>query len=423
MSLIAIVGIGLDGVEGLTPATLKVVNQSEVLVGSRRHLNYFPQHLAEKIVITDFQQDLASIQTHLNSGKRIVVLASGDPLFFGLGRLLIARFPQADFYFYPHFSSMQLAFNRLQIPWQDAESISVHGRNNDELIKSLKQGKEKIAILTDSHNHPGAIARLYLALDLPLSYSVYVCENLGGENEQIREFSGENMTQLANLSAKDFSALNVVILLRQEQLSELALNRLPLLGLPDSSFFSFGDRPSLMTKKEVRLAILGELALQSGQTVWDIGAGTGAVAIEIARLCPNSQVWAIEKTSMGIALITKNIQRFQVKNIQPVYGTAPQVLVSLPQSDRIFIGGSGGNLNEILDFCATKLTSEGLIVMALATIEHCHLALDWLKENTWDYHLLQLQISRSTPLNHLTRFTPLNPVTIITASKKKLPDR
>ena len=417
MSSISVVGIGLDGIEGLTSATLELVNQAEILVGSRRHLHYFPQHLAEKIVIANFQQDLASVQTHFNNGKRIVVLASGDPLFFGIGRLLIAKFPQADFRFYPHCSSLQLAFNRLQIPWQDAELISVHGRNSDELITSLKQGKEKIGILTDSDNHPGAIARLYLALDLPLSYSVYVCENLGGENEQIREFSSKNMTQLANLSATDFAALNVVVLLRQEQISELDVRHLPLLGLPDSSFLSFGDRPSLMTKKEIRLAILGELALQSGQTVWDIGAGTGSVAIEIARLCPKSQVWAIEKTSMGVALIQKNIQRFQVNNIQPIYGTAPAALVYLPPSDRIFIGGSGGNLNEILDFCATKLKPEGLIVIALATIEHCHLALDWLKENTWNYHLLQLQISRSTPLNHLTRFTPLNPVTIITAGK------
>ena len=417
MNSIAVVGIGLDGIDGLTKAVVETIHSADVLVGSRRHLSYFPQHVVKKIVLTNWQQDLESVPDYLNNGKKIVILASGDPLFFGLGRLLIAKFPQADFRFYPHCSSMQLAFSRLQVPWQDAELISVHGRNTDELIKSLKQGKEKIAILTDSNNHPGAIARLYLALDLPLSYSVYVCENLGAKNEQIREFSKDNMAQLANSSTTDFATLNVVILLRQEQISELPLHRLPLLGIPDSSFLSFSDRPSLMTKREVRLTILGELALQPGQTVWDIGAGTGSVAIEIARLCPSSQVWAIEKTSMGIALITKNAQRFQVNNIQPIHGKAPEALVSLPQSDRIFIGGSGGNLVEILNYCATKLTPEGLIVIALATIEHCHLALDWLKEHGWDYHLLQLQISRSTPVNHLTRFTPLNPVTIITASK------
>jgi precorrin-6Y C5,15-methyltransferase (decarboxylating) len=165
-----------------------------------------------------------------------------------------------------------------------------------------------------------------------------------------------------------------------------------------------------MTKREIRIAILGELALQPKQIVWDIGAGTGSVSIEIARLCPNSQVYAIEKTAIGQTLIEQNCQRLQVNNVIIIRGKAPEILSQLPAPDRIFIGGSGGNLAEILEICQKKINPEGLLVIALATLENLYQSLDWFSQNSWQYRLLQLQISRSTPVGSLTRFTPLNPV-------------
>jgi precorrin-6Y C5,15-methyltransferase (decarboxylating) len=171
-----------------------------------------------------------------------------------------------------------------------------------------------------------------------------------------------------------------------------------------------------MTKKEIRVLILGELALQPEQIIWDIGAGTGSVSLEIARLSPSSQIYAIEKTAMGISLIEQNCQRLQINNVTPVYGQAPAILADLPSPQRIFIGGSGGNLSSILDQCQTKLSKDGVIVMALATVEHLQLALTWLKQQQWHYHLLQVQISRSVALGDLTRFTPLNPVTLISCN-------
>ena len=415
MVAIAVIGIGLDGVSGLTKNVREVVAKATVLAGASRHLSYFPNHQAQKVSLADLQSGIKAI-AHLSSlNHRIVILASGDPLFFGLGRLLLEEFSAEQIQFYPHFSSVQLAFSRLKIPWQDAELISVHGRATDELIKLFKQGKEKIAVLTDGNNHPGAIARLYLALDLPVNYDFYICENLGDDQEKISKFSPEQIIELSYLNETDFAALNVLVLLRQEPINDLDIDRLPLLGLPDKIFLSYPDRPSLITKREVRLTILGELALQAKQTVWDIGAGTGSVSIEIARLCPSSQIFAIEQTSMGSSLITKNCQRLRVNNITSINGKAPESLLELPNPDRIFIGGNGGKLVDILDFCSPKIRDYGLIVMAFATIEHCHQALSWLVKNSWHYRLLQLQISRSTPVQHLTRFTPLNPVTIITA--------
>ena len=413
---ISVVGIGLDGATGLSKSAKEVVERATVLAGSKRHLGYFTQSSAEKIYLTNLKTGIEAI-AKLNPTKHsVVILASGDPLFFGIGRLLLASFDAEQIQFYPHFSSIQLAFSRLKVPWQDASLISVHGRSTDELIKLIKQGKEKIAVLTDNNNHPAAIALLYLALDLPVEYSFYICENLGDTTENIQHFSPQQITQLSNLESNDFAALNVLILLRQTQ-EDLDTDKLPLIGLSDSSFLSFSDRPSLITKKEIRIAILGELSLQPKQTVWDIGAGTGSVSIEIARLCPNSEVYAIEKTGMGSTLITKNSQRFKVNNLHSINGKAPEALSNLPHPNRIFIGGSGGNITDILHTCSQKLKENGIIVMAFATIEYQYRAIDWLNNNSWQYRLLQLQIFRSTPISNLTRFTPLNPVTIITAYK------
>ncbi|WP_319419083.1 precorrin-6y C5,15-methyltransferase (decarboxylating) subunit CbiE [Pleurocapsa sp. FMAR1] len=413
--VIAVVGIGLDGEKGLTLNARNIVEQATILAGSKRHLNYFAEQAVEKIELTNLQTGLEAIAQLNLAEHNVVILASGDPLFFGLGRLLLEKFFPEQIQFYPHVSSVQLAFSRLKIPWQDAQTISVHGRSTDELVKLLKQGKEKIALLTDSHNNPAAIASLFLSLDLPLNYSFYICENLGDIAEKIHHFSSEQVVELSNLDDNYFASLNVLILLRQTQNENLELNNLPLIGLPDSSFLSFSDRPSLITKKEIRLSILGELSLQPKQTVWDIGAGTGSVSIEIARLCPTSKVFAIEKTSMGSNLITKNCQRFKVDNINSINGKAPKALLDLPNPNRIFIGGSGGNLIDILNYCGQKLTEKGIIVMAFATIEHHLQAINWFNNNSWQYRLLQLQISRSMPVHHLTRFTPLNPVTLITA--------
>ncbi len=412
---INVIGIGLDGIAGLIEETRLLIQQATVLVGSDRHLQYFSNHPAVKLVLGDFLIIFESIKRYLEQEETIVILASGDPLFFGLGRLLIENFPPEQLYFYPHLSSVQLAFNRLKLPWHDARIVSLHGRSLELLIPLLKKGINKIAILTDSENNPAAIARFYQELEFPVSYEFWICENLEATNEKV--YSGSPET-ISLLTSKDFSLLNVVILIRKNQfnLVDLDLAKLPLFGLPDSSFYSFEDRPGLITKREIRMIVLGELSLQSQQIIWDIGAGTGSVSIEIARLCPNSQIYAIEKTAIGITLIERNSQRFQVNNVYATQGKAPEVLTDLPTPDRIFIGGTGGNLAKILTFCQERLNKQGKIVLALATIEHIATCLDWFKENQWNYSFQQIHISRSLPTGNLTRLNPLNPVMIISAS-------
>lgn len=416
MTPIHVVGIGLDGAAGLTVPVRQIVERATLLVGSDRHLSYFPNQSASHWVLGDFTQTIGELRNRLATGEGnncIVVLVSGDPLFFGLGRLLLEQLPSDQLTFHPHISSVGLAFSRIKVPWQDTITISAHGRSMEQLIQALRNGVEKIAVLTDRTNTPNAIAHLLISLELSKYYEFWVCENLGGSDERVQHLAVNTVLD------ETFAPLNVVILLRQSEPTHqpLDIKSLPLFGLPDETFLSFSDRPGLMTKREVRTLILGELALQPNQTVWDIGAGTGSVSIEIARLSPTSQVYAIEKTSIGSTLIEQNCQRLHIKNVTSLHGTAPESLQNLPAPDRIFIGGSGGNLHAILDTCNIRLAPNGIVVLALATLEHLSQSLDWLDERNWEYRLLQVQLSRSVPVAALTRFTPLNPVTILTATR------
>lgn len=445
---IHVVGIGLDGKTGLSKKTIDLIQASQLLIGSRRHLTYFPDHPKQRTISADLPDTIEIIHAfqnqHLDVIKAtIVILTSGDPLFFGLGRLLLEHLPAEQLTFHPHLGSIQLAFNRLKLPWHDAQWMSIHGRSIEHLISRLQQGVDKLAILTDPTHNPAAIAQVLIDLDLPHSYNFWVCENLGGEDEQIHQGIP------VDFLGKSFASLNVVVLVRDRDDRSLDRSQLPMLGIPDTLFCSFGDRPGLMTKREVRTLVLAELALQPRQVVWDIGAGTGSVSIEIARLCPDSQIYAIEKTSAGQVLIQQNCQRFQVSTVTAIPGKAPECLANLPDPDRVFIGGSGGELHAILDYCAQRLlhrteapteaTTEATteaqavsqnsgpdlrhplehscgqkrMVLALATVEHLSIVQAWAQVHPWSVQFRHVQLSRSTTVANLTRYVPLNPVTLL----------
>lgn len=415
-----IVGIGLDGAAGLSKSVQQIVEKATLLVGSDRHLAYFSKHRAERLVLGDLMGAIKEIRQRLATSfpGAIVVLVSGDPLFYGWGRLLVAELPPEQLIFHPHLSSVQLAFNRLKLPWQDAHFISAHRRSFEELTAKLQQGVDKIAVLTDETYSPGAIAHLIKALDLPSRYQFWLCENLGAADERVRQWS------LDALQGETFAPLNLVVLLRESRATTepLDLGSLPMLGIPDGNFLSFSDRPGVMTQREVRMLILGELSLQPGQAIWDVGAGTGAVSIEIARLFPDSQVYAIEKMEEGTSLIEQNCRRFQVQNVISIHGNAPEILHRLRPPNRIFVGGSGGEITKILGVCALRMLPGGVIVLAMSTVEDLAAVLSWKEERmrrepNWNCKIMQVQLSRSLPVGNLTRFDSLNPVTIVTMNR------
>ena len=212
---IEVIGIGLEGIPGLTEEIRVLIEKATVLVGSDRHLQFFVNHPAEKLVLGDFLVIFETMRRRLKQEEKIVVLVSGDPLFFGLGRLLVENFPAEQLNFHPHLSSVQLAFNRLQLPWHDAKIVSIHGRSLNLLIPLLQKGVKKIAILTDQENNPAAIARFYQQLDLPAAYQFWICERLGAIDEKVYSASPQEISVLTD---QDFSPLNVVVLVRKNLL-------------------------------------------------------------------------------------------------------------------------------------------------------------------------------------------------------------
>jgi precorrin-6B C5,15-methyltransferase / cobalt-precorrin-6B C5,C15-methyltransferase len=435
--IIHVVGIGLDGFAGLSESARQVIEMADLLVGSDRHLSYFSQLSCERWVLADLTEAILEIRRWLAqktdldpnvetvesspapSAQLIVILVAGDPLFYGWGKLLIAQLPAEKLIFHPHVSCVQLAFNRLQIPWQDAHFVGDRGRYFEELTGFLKLGVEKIAVLADETHTPAALANLVKALNLPTRYEFWVCENLGAADERVVKKS------LEALLRQSFAPLSVVVMLRELPLAvePLDLAKLPLLGIPDEAFIGCGDWPGLTVEREVRVLVLAQLALQPGQVVWDVGAGNGSVSIEIARLFPDSQVYAIEKTVSGTTAIELNFNRFGVQNAISIHGIAPEILHRLRPPHRIFIGGSGGGLTKILGVCALRLLPGGSIVLALTTLEHIATVLSWMddrvrREPHWSYRVVQVQLSRSIPVGNLTGFNPLHPIAIVTIDRK-----
>ncbi len=425
---IQVVGVGLSGTDSLSASSVAIVRSATLLIGSRRLIDSVQKTLwdspvsepltsrPEVWVLGDFTRTFDKLRSRLESNPqtRAVVLATGDPLFFGLGRLLLSAFPAEQLMFHPHLSAIQLAFSRLKLPWQDATLVSVHGRGESLLQRAVKRGDSKIAVLTDGVLTPQAIAKLISALALPIRYRLWVCENLGGQGEQV------TLYDLEKSPASEFAALNVVVLLREpdvdETVTDSPISTLPLIGLPDSVFKGYADRPMLMTKREIRLLILGAIAPLNHQVIWDVGAGTGSVSIELSRLCPQAKIYAIEQTAMGAALIAHNAKRLAIAPVHVVQRKAPDAFESLPVPERVFIGGSSGQLVSILEtlhrLCVPR------IVVALATLEHLTALTTWVAQpdiaECWQYQLTQVNIARSLPVGPLTRFSPLNPVTIVT---------
>ncbi len=420
-----VVGIGLDGAAGLSESARQVVEMAALLIGSDRHLSYFPQHDGERWALSDLTEAILEIRRHLATQAElepdagsIVLLVAGDPLFHGWGKLLIAQLPPDKLTFHPHVSCVQLAFNRLRIPWQDAHCVGSGGRYFEELTAKLKLGVEKIAVLADETRTPAAIANLVKALDLPTRYEFWVCENLGAADERVIRKS------LEALLRESFAPLSVVVMLRESppRAEPLDLAKLPLLGVPDGAFVGCGDRPGLTVERELRVLVLAQLTLQPEQVVWDVGAGNGAVSIEVARLFPQSDVYAIEQTVSGISAIELNCGRFGLQNVFSIHGTAPEILHRLRPPHRIFVGGSGGGLTKILGVCALRLLPGGSIVLVLEALEDIATVLSWIgdrvrREPQWSYRILQVQLSRSLLAGNLTRFDPLRPVSIITIDR------
>ncbi len=439
---LSVVGIGY---RPLGKRAQELVCGSSVILASSRLFEVFQRYdeyeaVKDRIKVIDkVPETIAFIKEWLsqsalptpNSGLRtIVLLASGDPLFFGIGRRMITEFGEENVEILPDLSSMQEAFARINEPWDDAVFISLHGGPDIAKRRTLPYEVRdiprlisrhgKMGILTDRENNPSVVAKALLSelrtTRLSSSKSpnaeliMTVCERLGYPDEKITQGTPEEM------AGKSFSDPNVVIIQESGVRSQGSGENLKAgvrFGLRENDIL---HERGLITKDEVRAVTIHKLRLPESGVLWDLGAGSGSVSIECARLFPGLRVFAVEKEQERINAIQKNVKRFNVRNMELIHGPAPAALAGLPAPDRVFIGGSGGNLGAIIKLLREKMSS-GTIVINAATLETLNEALTALEHNGFSAEVSEISVSRSKVVAGKRMMTALNPVFIVNGEK------
>jgi precorrin-6Y C5,15-methyltransferase (decarboxylating) len=446
---IHVIGIGYKPFE---KKSRRIILDADVILTSTRLYEVFKEYeefatVQERVVVINkIDETMEFIRDNFEK-KAVVLLASGDPMFFGIGRKVLNEFGPDNIEMVPDLSSIQIAFSKIKEPWDDAFLMSLHGGPDPEKrrslpyelkdIPSLLEKHPKIAILTDKENNPSAIASfLNSSLLTPnSSLLMFVCERLGYPDEKITSGNPEE------ISDKTFSDPNVVIIL----MGNSSLSSFPLIGNPSSNkdsgqavmtetpaerspardlTISFGltegeivHSQGLITKDEVRAVSIHKLRLPQKGVFWDIGAGSGSVSIEAARLHPGLKIYAIDRDKDQLVNIGKNKMTFGAANVAITSGEAPEILKDLPSPDRVFIGGSGGNLSGIVRRVKEKMC-RGIIVINAVTLDTLNEAILLLENNGFEPEVSQISVSRSKILAGQRQMTALNPVFVIKGERK-----
>jgi precorrin-6Y C5,15-methyltransferase (decarboxylating) len=407
---IHIIGVGSDGLRGLTGRARELLQAAELVLGSENTLDRVPELKADKVPVGGNLADV--VQTlESNLGKRrLVVVASGDPLFYGVARYLCDKLGKDRFEVLPHVSSMQLAFARVKESWEEAYLTNLATHALEDVLDRVRTA-ETVGVFTSEQEGPPTIAKQLLARGLDY-FRAYVCENLGAPDERVTQ--GE----LAEIAEMEFAPLNVMILKRKpgrpDQPRPAA--RFRRFGNPDDVFAQSRPKSGLITQSEVRAIALAQLAIPPAGVVWDIGAGSGSVAIEAARLADLGVVYAIEQDVADYHLIVANAQTFGVQNLKAIHGTAPAVFDGLPAPDAIFVGGGGKEVSRLLDAAYQALRPGGRMVVNVATLEGLGAAYEALKR-LGPVEALLVNLARGTDQLETLRFEALNPNFLLSVAK------
>jgi precorrin-6Y C5,15-methyltransferase (decarboxylating) len=405
---VTVVGVGEDGCAGLSGRAASAVGAAQVLVGGARHLELFPEARAERIVLAGGLTAALDRIAALAEEHTVCVLASGDPLFFGVGALLVRRLGAAHVELIPQPASVQHAFARLGLPWQDATFLSAHGRPLAGLAVRLRRAR-LAAVLTDEEHSPARVAA-HLVDHGAGGWRAWVCEDLGGAAERVR--AHDDLAALAR-HAEPVHPLNVLVLARPE-----GWRPPPLVPhLPEDVYARRMPRKGLITKREVRTLSLAALALAPDATVWDIGAGSGAVAIEAALLAPEGRVFAVEVDPEGVAICRENARAHGADNVQVVTGLAPAALAELPDPDAVFVGGSKGAMDELVDVALARLRPGGRLVVNAVTLDNVAETYRAFRRRDVVPELTLVNVARGEPLARYLRYEAQNPIHIFAAGR------
>jgi len=405
---VTVIGIGDDGCRGLTSRAMDAVARAQILAGGERHLEFFPQFQGERIVIKDgLSAVLERIATSANE-HNVCVLASGDPLFFGIGGLVVRKLGAEHVEVIPHPSSIQWAFARVGLKSDDATVISLHGKPREGFLTRLHR-LSKVAVLTDPDNSPASLAA-HMVAHGETAWKAWVCENLSGPDERVRCF--EDIDSLAK--CEDIGPLNVLLLERSDSTWK-APSTIPFLH--EDAFAKRMPKQGLITKREVRLLSLAAMHIRRDSVIWDIGAGSGSVSIEAALLAPEGRVYAIEVDPEGVEICGENLRSFAVDNVRIIAGRAPEACTELENPDAVFVGGSKGSMDEIIELALERLRPGGRLVINAITLENVAETYQTLRRHGLQPDVTLMQISRAVPLARYLRYEALNPIHIFTVEK------
>ncbi len=402
MKTIHVIGLGL-GPDHVGPAARKLIEAADLLAGGIRLLEFFPDFEGERLSLTNNLADWLERVVAAAASKNVVVLASGDPNYYGIAGRLIQKAGAEHVRILPNITTVQAAFAELKETWADLVVVSLHGRNVDALYSAVRENT-RVAVFTDTTNTPARIARLLLDRGQE-NWRMTVLENLGTEETCIRQ------CELEEAVTEAFSPLNLVVLHRTEPPATLTL------GTPDDEF---EHEAGLITKAEVRAAALGKLALGPDLTLWDLGAGCGSVGLEATLLMPRGRVIAVERKAERVGMIEANRAKFGAANLDIVHGELPGALENLPRPDRVFIGGGGNDLGEIIRICWSRLSDQGIIVAAVVRLDSLSLARQAFTGLGSAPDVVQAQFSRGAPLGGDFYLKALNPVWLVSGRKTEI---
>lgn len=410
---IYIIGLGSDGLTGLTARPRELLLSADLILGSESTLNWVRDVKAERLAIgANLQEVVGKLESNLGK-KRMVIVASGDPLFFGVARYLCDKLGKEHFEVLPHVSSMQLAFARVKESWEEAFLTNLATHSLDSVLDRIRIA-EIVGLFTSEEEDPPNIARQMLVRGLDY-FRAYVCENLGGPDERVTQ--GE----LSDIAEMEFSPLNVMILKRKPGRPDQQrhASRFRRFANPDEVFVQAKPRGELITQAEVRALALAEMDVQPASVVWDIGAGSGSVAIEAAQLAPLGMVYAIEKDLADYHLIVANAQTFGVHNLQAIHGTAPGIFAELPAPDAVFIGGIGSEVAKLVDAAYRALRPGGRMVVNVASLESLNTTYAAMKATGGRVQALLVNVARGTEQLETLRFEAVNPTFLLWVTKEK----
>ena len=386
-----IVGIGEDGLDGLTPATRAVVEAAEIIIGGDRHHSLSGTVTARRIAWpSPFDALIDTLRGF--EGKRVVVLATGDPLWFSVGARIGRAIPPAEITYHPQVSAFQLAAARIGWSMADLETLTVHGRPVEQMIAFIQPGA-RLLILTTGEDTPARIARFLTERGFGPSHMT-VLASMGGPGEQ--RFDGT-----ADSWNHDVPAFNTLAVDCIATPDAALLPRTP--GLPDSAFLSDGT----MTKQEVRAITVARLMPMRGALLWDIGCGSGSVAIEWMRAARDARAIGIEQRPDRRTLAASNALALGTPRLDLVDGTAPQALAGLAAPDAVFIGG--GLSPETFAAAWSALRPLGRLVANAVTLDSEAILLELHGKHGGD--LTRIEVARAESLGPRTGWRPLMPVT------------